>query len=136
MNDYRIGVTVSRTWTDLAVMSYQLGIACQEARMAGRRPVVVHGDSPRGDRAADTIARAHGIKTEPHPAAWKELGTSAGFIRNAEMVRAGADVWLAFICPCLCTLLPQPHDTHGATHCADLAKRAGIEVRRFRPVTA
>lgn len=135
--DYRILVTASRTWTDTTVMNEQLQAAFQEARRQGRRPVVVHGDASGGDKMADTLARLAGEKRDPHPVLpgdWERFGKTAGFRRNAVMVKAGADVCLAFIDPCTdlkCTRR-RPHGSHGATHCADLAEQAGIRVRRFR----
>jgi hypothetical protein len=49
------------------------------------------------------------------------------------MVAAGADLCLAFIDPCTkqgCRKI-QPHGSHGASHTADLAEKAGIPTRRF-----
>ena len=50
-------------------------------------------------KGADTIgmnwAANHGLKVEMFPAKWEQYGTSAGFIRNAEMAEAG-DVLVAF----------------------------------------
>jgi hypothetical protein len=49
------------------------------------------------------------------------------------MVKLGAQICLAFIDPCTnlqCTRGGR-HGSHGAVHCAHLARRAGIEVRRW-----
>jgi hypothetical protein len=49
------------------------------------------------------------------------------------MVNAGADLCAAFLGPCVkagCDV-PQPHASHGGSHCADLAEKAGIDTRRF-----
>lgn len=61
---------------------------------------------------------------------------TAGLIRDDEMVAMGAHACLAFIDPCskpYCRK-PQPHGSHGATHTADQAEKAGILTRRFPEV--
>jgi hypothetical protein len=61
------------------------------------------------------------MDTEPHPAEWELWGRGAGMRRNSEMVKSGADVWIAFI----------KNGSRGASHCAAEAERAGIPVRRY-----
>lgn len=127
MTTLRVLVTGSRTWTDYATI---------HNRLAGLRyghnkgpMVVVHGACPRG---ADQIAsewvqalRHPDVTEERHPADWSGLGKPAGYVRNAEMVALGADLVLAFI-----------HDgSRGATHCAGLAEKAGIQTLRFETRT-
>lgn len=119
---YRILVTGSREWYDAAKLAFHLGEAVGEARKAGRTPVIVHGACPTGaDIMAAHIAHDHSIQAEDHPADWRTHGKPAGFRRNAEMVALGADLCLAFI----------RRKSPGATHCASLAEKAGIPVRRF-----
>jgi hypothetical protein len=136
MPDYRILVTGSRSWQDGARLSYELGLVIGAALREDHTQdsiVIVHGACPSGaDAMADRIAGDYGWRTESHPANWRPGGVldrSAGFKRNAEMVEAGADICLAFI----------RDGSHGASHCASLAEKAGIPVRRFtegRDVTA
>jgi hypothetical protein len=98
------------------------------------------------DYANQTLAE------EPHPADWATCSSprctpehrkvrrdrttycpAAGPQRDADMVDAGADLCLAFIDPCTkpgCRKI-QPHGSHGASHTADLAEKAGIPTRRF-----
>jgi hypothetical protein len=120
----RILVTGSRTWRLTTLLEFQLRIAC--AKYLPSAIVIVHGDCPRGaDRIAAEWAARNNLRTEAHPADWRRpdgtFDRSAGYKRNAEMVRLGADLCLGFI-----------HDgSRGATHCADLAEKAGIPVRRF-----
>ena len=141
---YRILITGSRTWTDEGAIWDALNAAIDQATTQGEREfVVVHGDCPRG---ADAQAAAfcedqsgwydnagYTLAEERHPADWTALGRRAGYARNAAMVALGADVCLAFIGPChspKCGRL-DAHGSHGATHCAAEARRAGIEVRRW-----
>ncbi|WP_431781745.1 SLOG family protein [Streptomyces chumphonensis] len=122
---YRVLVTGSRDWTDTTTIAAALEQALIDA---GPRPVVVvHGACPRGaDALADRHARwlrgtGCAIDVETHPARWRIDGRQAGFIRNAAMVRLGADVCLAFI----------RDGSRGASHTAGLAEEAGILTRRF-----
>ncbi|MCT2591104.1 DUF2493 domain-containing protein [Streptomyces sp. N2-109] len=128
---YRVLITGSRTWDDLHAV--RTALAHTLASLPPEQPlVVVHGDCPAG---ADIMAKTWALTTftaactddyqrvteEPHPPAWHLHGRAAGPIRNASMVQAGADLCLAFI----------RNGSHGATHCAQLAERAGIPVRRW-----
>jgi hypothetical protein len=145
--DYRVLVTGSRTWKDYRAVRAALSAVADEARRAGHTGlIVVAGAAPYGaDHDAMQWAAIEGygdtglrITYEPHPADWQPAqrgkpDLSAGYRRNADMVALGADVCLAFISPCsarYCTK-PKPHGSHGASHCADLAEKAGIPVRRF-----
>jgi len=136
MTDYRILVTGSRDWGARLLIASELDALLSEHKTL----TLVHGACPKG---ADAIAhdwacfRRLGpgelVITEPHPADWGTHGKRGGFIRNAEMVAAGADLALAFIAPCSspkCAGKPA-HGSHGATQCAALAEKAGIRVRRF-----
>lgn len=138
---WRILVTGSRDWRDADM----LGRALYEEIDASPRQeiVVVHGACPQGaDRLAAEFCESEtawlepagtGLVEEPHPADWSTHGRAAGFRRNAEMVDLGADVCLAFVNPCTKRGCPdaQPHGSHGASHTAELAEKAGIRVRRF-----
>ena len=128
--------------------------------LGGQRAVIVHGQCPPrhpqtrraipweaaerlpgddqtlllgADWLADRLAGIRGIWAERHPADWDAHGKAAGFRRNAEMVALGADTCLFFAMPCTDSRCarPRPHDSHGASHCAGLAAKAGIPVRRF-----
>lgn len=112
----RILVTGSRTWTDAGVIAGALAGYYREGA------VLVSGACPRG---ADALAEEYwallGGEVERHPADWSRHGKRAGFRRNAEMVNAGADVCTAFI----------KDGSAGASHCAGLARAAGIPLRLF-----
>lgn len=130
---YRVLVTGSRTWDDTPTLCLHLGLAVQEAA-PGQPVVIVHGAARNGaDRLASDWARNHGILEERHPADWESYGKRAGFIRNEDMVALGAAVALAFTVPCalFACRRREPHGTHGASHCAALAEKAGIPLRRW-----
>lgn len=89
--------------------------------------VLIHGDCPTGaDKHADDWARmvkhfGHHVIVERYPADWKRFKGAAGYRRNAEMVKRGADVCLAFIY----------NDSKGASHTLEMAKRAEIDWEEF-----
>lgn len=115
---YRVLLTGSRTWVDWHAIGWRLD------ELVKRRPrlILIHGACPTGaDDIADRYANAHGIRTERHRADWRKYGRRAGFVRNAQMVRMGADLCLAFI----------RDRSPGATGCADLAETAGIPTLRI-----
>lgn len=121
----RVLVTGSRDWSDTSTVRHALDVAWIE--WSPETLVVVHGACPSGpDATADRWARSMAefsdtVDVEPHPAAWDRHGKRAGMMRNAEMVKLGADLCLAFI----------RDRSKGATHCAGLAEKAGIPTRRW-----
>jgi hypothetical protein len=137
MATFRVLVTGSRSWAAADTINKALDDLLAEHGTL----IVVHGAARDGaDRYAQSwaLSRRHAssfgaVTPEPHPANWAANGTKAGFIRNAYMVSLGANLCLGFIMPC--TLVrcagKRPHGTHGATHCAGLAVKASIEIRRF-----
>jgi len=120
----RVLVTGSRNWTDHELIRAELD------KLLGWNGyfTLVHGDCPTGaDQIADTWGVEVGLDLaeliERHPADWKgPRKRGAGYARNAEMVKLGADLCLAFI----------QDESEGSTHCSDLAKKAGIETKIFR----
>jgi hypothetical protein len=137
MSEYRVLITGSRTWTNRAVIERELNQLLAEHGTL----TVVHGACPSG---ADNIAQGWAldqrhassfgaVTPEPRPADWKTHGRRAGRLRNAEMVGLGANLCLVFVLACTKASCDgrAPHDTHGTGHCAALARRAGIEVRRI-----
>jgi len=123
---YRILVTGSREFTDYTTVCCALGDVMRHL-MATTRPfprmVVIQGGARGADTLAEQAARAFGMAVERHPADWKANGRSAGFKRNAEMVALGADLCIA--------LYKQGAGNKGTDHCARLAEKAGIPVRRI-----
>jgi YspA, cpYpsA-related SLOG family len=120
---FRLLVTGSREWDAEETLRQALIAAKMSAVGQGDGLIVVHGACPTGaDAMADTWARDYEFPADPHPADWTGYGKSAGFIRNAEMVALGADICLAFY--------KQGAGNKGTNHCASLAEKAGIPVRR------
>lgn len=136
---FRLLVTGSRSWSDAQRIYGALDAIL--AQMDGRPLTIVHGACPSG---ADAIAKRWArdrrrssaqpdVATEAHYANWRKHGRRAGPLRNEAMVAAGADMCLAWISPCTRRDCPdpQPHGSHGASGCADLAEQAGIDTRRY-----
>jgi hypothetical protein len=118
----RVLVTGSRDWDAEEVLRQAL-ISAAFRGPQERDLIVVHGACPTGaDAMVNTWAKDYGFPAERHPADWTGYGKSAGFIRNAEMVVLGADICLAFY--------KQGAGNKGTDHCASLAEKAGIPVRR------
>lgn len=117
MTGRRILVTGSRDWADYGTIKHAL---FEHVRTGD---VLVHGDCPRGadEMAARLWQRFHGV-TEAWPADWDAHGRAAGPIRNQEMVRAGANLCLAFI----------RNQSPGAMDCMWRAKGAGIPTVVYR----
>lgn len=132
MTPYRVLITGSRTWDDMGVIA---GVLAGHYREGA---ILVSGACPRG---ADVLAEEYwallGGQVERHPASWSAYGKRAGYVRNAQMVNAGADVCACFLMPCAdsrCTR-PRPHDSHGGSQCAGLARAAGIPTEVYRAGT-
>ncbi|MGN7135836.1 SLOG family protein [Streptomyces pseudogriseolus] len=118
----RLLVTGSRSWTDRALLEGVIGEVLWLGRYRPRDVILTHGACPRGaDAMADEFAREIGMSVRRHPADWDQYGKRAGFLRNAEMVSAGADLCFAFI----------KGGSPGASMTADLAKKAGIPTQIF-----
>lgn len=117
MTAYRVLVTGSRDWADEAPILHAMTEARISAVKDPQEMVLVSGACPTGaDRIAEELAAALGWAIERHPADWNQFGKAAGPIRNNEMVKAGADICLAFMNP----------GSRGTLHCSQVAIRAGI----------
>lgn len=112
----RLLVTGSRDWTDIKEVVETLYAALQ---YLGGEAILISGHCPTGaDRIAEHIW-LHDIdgEVEVYPADWEKHGKKAGFVRNSEMVKSGADLCVAFI----------KNNSRGASMTARLAEKAGIE---------
>lgn len=113
----RVLVTGSRDWENRdAIRQAFLGYDS-----VPEETLLVSGACPTGaDAIAEEIAAELGWSIERHPANWNFYGKRAGFVRNSEMVKAGADVCFAFI----------RNESKGASMTASLAEKADIPTRR------
>lgn len=107
----RILITGSRYYTDTAEMAMWIGTLNDD-------DIVIHGGARGADHLAEKAARARGLEVETWPAPWDEYGKAAGYIRNQDMVNAGADLCYAF-----------PLElSKGTWDCVKRARKAGIPV--------
>lgn len=132
----RILVTGSRDWpaegppaVSTVITKYVYDLVGSDSRVDPLPFVIVHGACPTGadaqaqnfvdmvnDPRYSPSVKFGEMTSEQHPANWDLYGKRAGFIRNNEMVRLGADVCLAFI---------KDH-SKGASMTLNLAASAGI----------
>ncbi len=149
MKTWRILVTGSRDWADhsvidRAIIQYIAENAVVETDSHGFPTnwdaatwVVVHGHCPTGaDAWADEFAANHLLQADRFEADWRKYGQRAGFMRNSDMVNAGADICLAFVNPCTKESHRDqpPHGSHGTVDCIKKAHDFGIPVRIFTEV--
>lgn len=91
----RVLISGWRELEDPTAVWWSLGV--ELARVGSpQNIVVVHGAARGVDAHAEAWATMHGVRSERHPARWKDLGKKAGPVRNQEMVEAGADLALTF----------------------------------------
>jgi len=82
---------------------------------------LIHGNAPGVDRLAASWARVKHIKVKPFPAKWDRYGKKAGYIRNAQMVKAcdkGVAIW--------------DGKSKGTKHSIDLLRKAGKLLKVFQ----
>jgi hypothetical protein len=116
----RIIVTGSRYW--MSPDAVYMAISDEIAQAPFREQItIIHGGCPTGadSAAAAWVWSADEVRQEIFHADWEKYGKRAGPIRNAEMVKAGADVVLAFPLP----------GGRGTQHTIRLAREAGIPVK-------
>lgn len=131
----RILVTGSREWTDASTVLSELRNVAE-----GHDDItLVHGGAQGLDQIAGRWGENLGWTVEEHLANWDSCGPRcdashkrrrytgelycprSGFVRNAEMVKLGADICLAFY----------KGPSKGTDMCATLAEKAGIKVLRI-----
>lgn len=110
----RVIVCGSRDWTDRNAIAERL------ADLPGDT-VVVHGAARGADRIAGQEAQKLGLLVEEHPADWNLHRKRAGFIRNEQMAKLGADLCLAF----------WDGRSRGTAMMVDLAEKHGIPLELY-----
>lgn len=98
----RVLVCGDRAWNDPETIRKRLVLL-----PAGT--LIIHGDQGQvkrrrdgstywigADTQADHVAKALGLKTDPHPADWNKYGLAAGPRRNREMLDLKPDLVIAF----------------------------------------
>lgn len=128
----RVIVTGSRDW----VRASSVNTALDSVLRKYGRVTLVQGLCPTGADALAhrwvTMRSRTGLVSEVgFPANWDKHGRRAGFMRNEEMVQAGAEMVLAFALPCRrktqwCP--PGVHASHGTADCVLRARKAKIPV--------
>ena len=125
----RILVTGPRQWTDEKTLHDALfSVFIAHAPFTDAEVILVHGGADGFDLISAAKATGLGWQTEEHKADWASDRYLAGFMRNAEMVAAGADACVAGIMDCIkpgCKV-PKPHPTHGTADCISRVLLAAI----------
>ncbi len=111
MNDRRILVTGSRTWTDHQTIYDVL------VKEFAELTVLIHGDANGADQIARDIWLGLGGIDESHPPNYELYGRPAPLIRNTEMASLGADICHAF----------RIGNSRGTAHMISQCKKFGIE---------
>lgn len=140
MNEARILVTGSRSWSDADALADVLLDTWHDATQNGHTGIVIiHGTADGADTLADLWARGNGLDVESHPADWDHCAENcppghrkprarggdycptAGHRRNQRMLDAGADLVVGF----------QRDGSRGTADCLRRAKAAGLPVRHI-----
>ena len=115
----RVIVTGSRAWSDFVALFTALDEAVWDMDPE-EVLTIVHGGCPSGaDHFAQKWAGMYGAAVEVFRADWAGHGRRAGPLRNERMIKAGADIVLAFPLP----------GGRGTQHTIRLAGEAGIPVK-------
>jgi predicted Fe-Mo cluster-binding NifX family protein len=104
----------SRTFTDLKVIISAFETLLKE----GPIDSVIQGGAMGADYFSSLEAARRGIKVFEFPAEWEKYGRSAGYVRNAQMLKENPDVVLAF----------QVGKSPGTENMVQIAQKKGIRV--------
>jgi len=115
---FRLLITGSRTWSDVAVIEREFAIVAEHE---GSAVVLVSGGAKGADILCEQVAERYGWVIERHLPDWS-VGKRAGFDRNKEMVKLGADYCIGFI----------KDESAGASHAVRIAKEAKIPTKAIK----
>lgn len=113
----RVIVCGGRAYTDQKTVAHALLVVW----LANDRPqmTIVQGGAQGADECARQVAAQQSFPCETFRAEWERDGKAAGPRRNQRMVKAGADLLVAF------------PGGRGTADCVRRAERAGIPVRHI-----
>jgi hypothetical protein len=120
----RIIVCGSRNWNDDKAILKELTFLVQRERTTNPKVqiTVIHGAARGADLIAGAVAQRLGLQVEAFPADWEKHGQKAGFVRNTNMLRSGADLVMAFKDGFDYSLAQG-----GTEHMVKIAKAAGVK---------
>lgn len=120
MSPLRIVITGSRNWADRDAIATVLAKASAHLGLV----TIIQGGARGADAIAKEWATTAGMLGPEFPADWKRLGKRAGPLRNEAMLKAGADIVLAFPIGSRAT-------SPGTWNCIETASAMGIQVRIY-----
>lgn len=149
---YRVLGAGSRSFKDRRAVEVFVLDIWHDSTQVGRDVEWHHGTCRGADDLFDRVLVGFGFEPVRHPADWDVCAgekckpehrrtrsdgsaycPTAGLLRDAQMVSLPPDEVLAWISPCTDSKCRRKagHGSHGASHTADLADKAGIPVRRW-----
>lgn len=106
---------------ELNLLNTKLNVLFAAISEIGRKLVIIQGEANGADSWAKEWAKKNKIETLDFPADWKKHGKSAGFIRNAEMLKEGKpDLVVAFA------------GGVGTKMMCELAEKANVTVKKYQ----
>lgn len=116
--------TGGREWADpYLIEQWLLNVQGQFGKPYDRI-TIRHGAARGADRMVGSLATRYGFTVDPMPADWDSFGKASGFVRNADMLRKGADAVVAFK-----DRFKWPYKQGGTEQMCDIAKRANLPVQ-------
>ena len=115
----KVLITGDRNWTNRAVIRHVLLNTLPD------NSIIVHGGARGADSIAGEIAKKWDIKVLVYPAQWDSYGTSAGPIRNRQMLKENPDIKLVL------AFHNNINESKGTKDMCSIADKQGIPVRLY-----